>query len=145
MVTEIEVMVKECTKCGKMKPLTEFHINKGVKSSKDGLRPSCKMCESLRNKQYRQTVKGNRINREKHFKARYGLTLNDRLTMYIMQSGCCACCGDSIALNKIFVDHDHETDEIRALLCWNCNVGLGHFKDDPIRLQKAIDYLGKHK
>lgn len=39
------------------------------------------------------------------------------------------------------VDHDHQTDRVRGLLCWNCNVGIGNLKDDFKILQSAIDYL----
>jgi hypothetical protein len=38
-------------------------------------------------------------------------------------------------------DHDHKTGAFRGYLCLSCNVGLGHFKDDPELLKKAIAYL----
>lgn len=41
------------------------------------------------------------------------------------------------------IDHDHETDEVRGLLCQTCNWGLGHFHDDPQLLREAADYLEK--
>jgi hypothetical protein len=42
-------------------------------------------------------------------------------------------------------DHCHKTNRQRGFLCSNCNAGLGFFRDDPLLLGKAIDYLIKHQ
>jgi hypothetical protein len=41
------------------------------------------------------------------------------------------------------VDHDHETNKIRGLLCSRCNTGLGLFFDNISNLENAILYLKK--
>ena len=42
-------------------------------------------------------------------------------------------------------DHDHETDENRAILCREHNVGLGQFHDSVVELEFAISYLKTYK
>jgi hypothetical protein len=42
------------------------------------------------------------------------------------------------------IDHCHKNRHIRALLCHNCNTGIGKFNDDINLLEKAIEYLKKH-
>jgi hypothetical protein len=39
------------------------------------------------------------------------------------------------------VDHDHETGEVRGLLCFSCNVGIGAFKEEAALVEAAVYYL----
>ncbi|MFI0793540.1 endonuclease domain-containing protein [Micromonospora rubida] len=39
------------------------------------------------------------------------------------------------------LDHDHRAGSSRGILCFNCNGGLGQFRDSPTRLARAITYL----
>lgn len=58
--------------------------------------------------------------------------------MFAEQSGLCAICGTAPAAH---VDHDHATGKVRGLLCFNCNGGLGQFKDQIGVLNAAVRYL----
>lgn len=57
------------------------------------------------------------------------------------QGGGCRICGKRPGKISLHVDHDHETGEIRGLLCVGCNNALGQFHDDPALIQRAIEYL----
>jgi hypothetical protein len=75
---------------------------------------------------------------------KYGLTLLDYDEMVKTQDGRCRICGttDSGIAGEVWaVDHDHVTRRVRALLCSDCNAGLGLFGDDPERLRAAAEYL----
>jgi hypothetical protein len=60
------------------------------------------------------------------------------------QNNRCAICRRPPGKRDLHVDHDHDTNVIRGLLCYYCNTGLGNFKDDIALLEKACDYLRKH-
>jgi hypothetical protein len=79
--------------------------------------------------------------RDRHLRKKYaGLSLADVEAMKIKQEGLCAICEEALDL---VVDHDHNdpNEAVRGLLCNPCNRGLGFFRDDPDRLQAAIEYL----
>jgi hypothetical protein len=56
------------------------------------------------------------------------------------QEGLCAICQSPID-ESAHLDHDHETGEIRGMLCGNCNMGIGHLKDSPAIVGAALSYL----
>jgi len=81
-------------------------------------------------------------NREYRLIKVYGLNLEEYDDMLEEQSNNCAICSRHITeLNRpLVVDHDHNT---RVLLCNNCNIGLGMFRDNQKTLLSAINYLQK--
>jgi hypothetical protein len=69
------------------------------------------------------------------------------------QGGVCAICHQpetspdkaSGKTKDLAIDHDHATGAIRALLCSNCNRGLGLFNDSIELLAKAREYVLYHE
>ena len=63
--------------------------------------------------------------------------------MLIDQNYCCAICGlhSDEFKQRLSVDHDHSSKEVRGLLCQNCNLVVGHAKDNVWILERAIKYL----
>lgn len=79
----------------------------------------------------------------------FGITLDDYLKMHKRQGGLCAICklpekakhNHTKKIQRLAVDHCHKTGKVRALLCQDCNRGLGKFFDDPVKLKAALDYV----
>lgn len=134
--------VRRCKDCDQVKPISEFY-----KPRPDNSRRTCKACQNARRTELaRQRGRTDEIalaSRERKLRG-YGLTLEGYDVMLRDQDGVCWICecperGD----NHLAVDHDHETGEVRGLLCGRCNRGLGSFEDDPERLRRAALYLDR--
>ena len=128
--------MKICTKFHIEKPLKEFPWNTG----KTRYFSTCYQCR-------RENYKGNentksRI-RNRNLLKSYGITLVDYNKLFNQQEGKCAICGTHQInlIQGMNVDHDHETGLVRALLCPDCNRGLGCFKDNIELIKKAGKYL----
>lgn len=57
----------------------------------------------------------------------------------------CACDLTILTARQVHADHCHRTKTPRGVLCHGCNIGLGAFGDDPVRLTQAADYLLTHR
>ena len=78
----------------------------------------------------------------------YGITGKEYDILLESQDMVCAICKkeethktNGKRIDMLSVDHNHETNEVRGLLCHRCNVGLGSFNDDLEVLEKAVKYL----
>lgn len=78
--------------------------------------------------------------------AKYGVTPELYAEMLAEQQGKCPICGLQFdgSPRQEHVDHDHVTGKVRGVLCRDCNLGLGRFKDNPDALASAIRYLASH-
>jgi len=87
--------------------------------------------------------------RDGEFRRRFGITLADYQAKFVEQKGVCAICSkpESGTRNGVTrwlcVDHNHDTDAVRGLLCTNCNVAVGMMFENRDILRSAISYLEK--
>lgn len=137
---------RRCNTCDQLLPLTEFGEYKIKGRAGKGRRRKCKRCRVAETSQrYRDNpeVKAAMQDRARkhHFAKSYGLSLDELQAMVDRQEGRCAIC-ERWPTSTLNVDHCHSTGEIRGLLCWHCNVGLGKFEDNVLFLKSAIKYLG---
>lgn len=113
-----------CTKCKEGKPATAEYFPLHNKK-RNGLDSWCRACRSA----YRSEIcRG---------KFRHDISDEDlkKIKAEVTQ---CVICGKQ---EKLVVDHDHKTGKVRGMLCNHCNRGLGHFRDDPMLLEFAAQYL----
>lgn len=113
-----------CTRCRQEKPGTQEFFPLHNKK-RNGLDSWCRECRAA----YRNdTCRGRFRN----------VISDEELKELKVTTKECVICGSE---EKLVVDHDHRTGEIRGLLCNHCNRGLGHFRDDPELLEFARMYL----
>jgi hypothetical protein len=159
--------MKICRECGRERPHSDFYRDG---SRQDGLRSSCKDCERARNHawyaanrersiaaaqawrranpelyeatQARHRLRRRSAQRADHLKRTFGLTLDEYDAMVARQEARCAICRRLPRDGRfLHVDHDHETGEVRGLLCVRCNNALGLLRDDAGILERAAAYL----
>ena len=94
-------------------------------------------------KKYYNKPENKKAMKDSYLKRTYGISLKDYNQKLIEQKHCCYICGiDELSVkNGLAVDHNHETGDIRGLLCVKCNTGLGQFNDKVELLLKAVEYL----
>ena len=130
---------KWCPDCDDHRAVAEFGKNR---STKDGLTAYCSTHQQERVRASRERVHGS--SRHYHLVRRYGISAADVDHMIEQQRGLCAICRRELDA-KAHVDHDHSTKSVRAVLCFNCNGGLGQFGDHAERLRAAAAYVEQHR
>ena len=157
--------MKRCSKCEEVKDDSGFAKNGKL------LRTVCRSCGADYERAYRkknrekinaQSRAWRRRNPKQHLSATmrwrsknpdscrkaqikrvYGLSVKEYNTMVGTQLGRCAIC-DKVP-SRFVVDHCHETDRVRGLLCDDCNLGVGLFGDSPATLSNATKYLEHYR
>ncbi len=86
--------------------------------------------------------------RNQMLKTTYKITIEEYNKLFNEQNGCCAIClvPQEKFKKRLAVDHNHVTNEIRGLLCSNCNIKVVSVVENFSHLiPKAIEYLSKLK
>ena len=97
--------------------------------------------EQLNEKQ-REYHKNNKLKaKNRNLQNNFGLTLDEYNNKLLSQNNVCAICGDFDKDRALAVDHNHNTGQIRGLLCKSCNLILGRIKEDVNTLINMIAYL----
>ena len=129
---------KKCYRCQTTKPISDFGKNK---QKPDGIAVYCKKCFNKSNRE--STLKKPKILtvKNKVRKKPFGLSDEKYNEMLLSQKQSCAICKKSFVGIRIYIDHCHELGHVRGLLCLQCNVSLGHVKDNVEVLKSMINYL----
>jgi len=133
---------KTCNICNQVKPLDEFY--KKPNGSVE-LRGHCKECHG-KTCNTAEEAYVNKLKRE------YNMTLADYNNLMDKQGHKCANCGKEVrscakpkdendTRAKAMVDHCHDSNEVRGILCNNCNIALGHLKDNVKNIVGLASYL----
>lgn len=128
--------MRTCYKCKEDKDLDEFPNNKGKPLGKAYI---CKECARVSQKGHYSKEQIRFKNRKANWKGKYGLTPKQFYILLEVQNYKCKICREDLEVPC--VDHCHDTGRVRGLLCRNCNLGIGYFKDNIELLDYAKDYL----
>ncbi len=144
---------KICADCKNDKPVSEYYAHRGTVG--DQLSSYCKKCDIKRSNNFRKNHKEQskgywkeyyRKNRDivkqqcrlSGYKRTYGITIEQRDEIIKKQHGVCAICKIELATDT---DHNHVTGRVRGILCHYCNAGLGFFRDNPLIILSAAQYI----
>jgi hypothetical protein len=122
---------KVCSQCHKEKLIELFKRDASIRS---GYASICLHCCSL------LTSSPNRSRKRKR-----GVTPEMFEQMLHEQKGVCAACGKEQEGQRLSIDHDHVTGQVRGLLCYGCNIALGHLRDNPEHVLGLFHYIKKYK
>jgi hypothetical protein len=133
------------------------------RTHKDSIKNATKKYKSTRKEQYKEYYKKYKEKSSEYYKTRmlknpqkvkegwirgglkkrFNMTLEEYNLILEKQENKCFICRTDVSLTgkRLHVDHDHKNGKIRGLLCNQCNLGLGAFKDNIELFKKAIEYL----
>lgn len=95
-------------------------------------RSNCGPCEACvqAKRDYDNSLKRKRAVKNGQLKRFYGISIEEKQSLFESQGSCCAVCGGSDPQQSLgwCIDHDHETGDVRGVVCPHCNHLLGNLK-----------------
>jgi len=137
-----------CGKCGALKQIRADGSSR------------CRGCVTNWNRQYyHRSAKRRNLQRSLYIKRTYGVSVAYLEELLAFQNERCAICGrhwtacatarhyeyETMFLQHLYVDHDHETGKVRGLLCNKCNSAIAFLGENLALLDPLEGYLRKHK
>lgn len=138
-----DISERRCGRCLLTQPLDMFCMKKRAAKYPgrlSAMNSTCKACMA----EDRKASKATGAFEASRLRLAYGMTIEDWNLMFMRQSGCCVICRrhqTEVPKAKLQVDHCHASGVVRGLLCSDCNMGLGLFRDNAESLARAIHYL----
>lgn len=128
-----DLIERKCNGCDETKAIAEFSVDR---SRRSGFKYTCRLCAHA-------------ARRAASFRNNYGITISQYEEMVMAQCGLCAVCNEpeTATLKKtgdtkrLAVHHNHDSGEVVALLCQNCNIGMGNLRDNPTYLRRAAQLM----
>lgn len=109
-----EVRIANCLHCGALKTLSEYKVRKVWECL------PCARVASIVN--------------------RYGVERDEALALSLIKA-CQSCGGQSVDARGLHVDHDHDSGNVRGVLCDRCNKALGLLDDDSDKIMALATYI----
>lgn len=128
---------RACTVCKVEKPADAFH-----RQGKRGRHTYCADCFNAKYRGKARKPAASDVRRAQNIKTRYGLTPRAYDALLASQDGLCAICRTPPL--RPCVDHDHDTGNVRGILCHGCNIKLPGVEDTDF-LRGALIYLGRQR
>jgi hypothetical protein len=110
---------------------------------------------NAKRRSFNKTDEGKYLWKKATLRALYGISPEKYNELRLLQNNCCAICNtheenvsrgpSSSSETALHIDHCHDTNKVRGLLCMNCNTMLGQAKDSIDLLKSAINYLEKNQ
>jgi hypothetical protein len=129
---------KTCQKCGEERAADDFYLH----------RRACKPCVRDHQRNFRNSHPD--YNHVRNLQRRYGLSADEYQTLLANHNFACGICKVEISYalgykgkRSVVVDHNHETGDVRGILCSKCNLVLGHARESTEILYQAIVYLSE--